>query len=376
MQNFSIDGFLKELEEIVNIDSGSSTAGGVAKVADKMEEKYKGLGLNVIRHDFSSKAGPCLEVRTYPGEDIDVLLVGHMDTVFPEGTVEDRPFSIKGDSAYGPGVMDMKSGLLSIFYVVKDLLSKNSKLKICVAMNNDEEIHSLSSKDWLMELAKISKYAFVMEPGRKGGELVNSRKGVASYIVKIKGRAAHAGVAPQDGINAVHEISLWISELMKLNNYEIGTSLSVGVVKGGTATNVVPDYAECHIDTRFIHMSENKKIEDTLEKLKNSPFLEGAQAEILYDGKRPPMALDEKAEKLMKVVEKAGEETGFQVNWVSTGGGSDANFISYMGCPVLDGMGPTGDRAHSSDEVMVISSVEPKINLSIRTLELIEEMLY
>ena len=222
MKHFDLNEYLEKLEDIVNIDSGSKMPDGVSRIADYFEALYKELGLSVIRRRFSEAAGPCLEIHNGPEEDrIDLLLVGHMDTVFPAGTAAERPFRREGDCAYGPGSVDMKCGLVSIYYLMKELLSLGTALNICIAMNSDEEISSNYSKEWLKSLARRSDYAFVMEPGRKNGEYVSERKGLAKYEVQVTGIAAHAGVAPQNGARAIHEQAHRVEEIIKLNNNEI-----------------------------------------------------------------------------------------------------------------------------------------------------------
>lgn len=369
MKYFNLDKYLEELECLVNIDSGSRIPGGTGKIADYLETQYKNLGLSVIRHKFSEEAGPCLEIRNKPEtEKIDVLLSGHMDTVFPEGTAEKRPFSRKGNYAYGPGVADMKCGLVSMLYLVKEMLEEKMDLSFCIALNSDEEISSNYSKEWLKQLAQKSEYAVVMEPGRKNGEYVCERKGLAKYHVEARGIAAHAGVAPQDGASAIHELAHLILEITKLIDYEKGTSVNVGTISGGTGANVVSAYAECLIDTRFDIIEEKEKIERALEELRRNPVDSRVVITCTREGFRPPMTMTDKTRGLMRLMDEKGTAKGMAMKWVKTGGGSDGNFIAFEGCAVIDGAGPAGEGVHSDSEVMHIDTIENRLEILVETI--------
>lgn len=374
VSEFLVEEFLQELETLVNIDSGSRIPGGTGKIADYFEEKYKGLGLSVTRRQPDQELGPCLEIHSRePAAAIDLLLVGHMDTVFPMGTAAERPFTRKGNLAYGPGIMDMKAGLLFGYYLVKYLMESGVNLSFCVALNSDEEISSVSSQEWLKGLARKSTYAFILEPGRKNGEFVSERKGLARYVAEFRGIAAHAGVAPQDGASAIHELGRWIPALIELNNYEIGTSLNVGTITGGTAANVVCDYAKCQIDTRFCSIEESDKISAAFDKLCAAPFDSRVTVSVKQEGFRPPMTCTEKAVNLLNLLKETGDTMGVPVQWVSTGGGSDGNFIAFEGCTVVDGAGPSGEGAHSNQEFLHVDSIKPRLELLYKTILKLEK---
>ncbi|MEG2935442.1 MAG: M20 family metallopeptidase, partial [Clostridium sp.] len=324
---------------------------------------------SVIRHHFSEEVGPCLEIRNRPeAEKIDVLLSGHMDTVFPEGTVEKRPFRREGNYAYGPGVADMKCGLVSMLYLVKEMLEEKMDLSFCVALNSDEEISSNHSKEWLKKLAQKSEYAVVMEPGRKNGEYICERKGLAKYHVEARGIAAHAGVAPQDGASAIHELANLILEITKLTDYEKGTSVNVGTISGGTGANVVSAYAECLIDTRFDAIEEQERIERALEELRVNPVDSRVTITYTREGFRPPMTMTEKTRRLMNWMDEKGIDHGMPMKWVKTGGGSDGNFIAFEGCAVIDGVGPSGEGFHGERENLQIDTIEKRLEVALETI--------
>ncbi len=370
MSNLNKEQYLEELKYLVNIDSGSHTPEGVKKVAEFFRDKYNALGLKAELLQFSEKAGPCLQVTNSDKCEYDVLLVGHMDTVFPEGTVKARSFKIDGDKAYGPGVIDMKSGLLSMYYAIEYLV-KNDKLagkSICVFQNSDEEISSAYSNPKITELSKVSKAAFVLEPARPNGALVKERKGLAKYNIELIGKAAHAGVDPKSGISAINELAHWITELHSLTDFVIGTTLNVGVVSGGTVANVVAEHATAQVDLRYKIPSEIDRVESKIEELIQNPKTVGIKATAIKAGHRPPMNMSPESEKLIELVKEVAKDLNMELDFVGTGGGSDANFISAMGVPVLDGMGPVGGGSHGVNEYIEISSIEPRLNLLINTL--------
>ncbi|MCT4620816.1 MAG: M20 family metallopeptidase [Marinisporobacter sp.] len=357
--------YLKNLEVMVNQDSGSKDPEGISKIALFMGDLYTKMEWMVKVHKFHEEAGPCLEIRNNHEDSIDLLLIGHMDTVFPKGTAKERPFNIKGDLAFGPGVVDMKSGLLSMYYALKSLNLKDLEKEpsICVALNSDEEISSRFSRSWIESLARKSKYAFVLEPARKNGALVKERKGILKYNIDFKGVAAHAGVNPQDGISAITELGHWIIELNKLNNFEAGTTLNVGVISGGSAPNVVAERANAIVDIRFKSEDELRKVEETVENLRKIPKLEGMKVDVTKLGFRPPLNPSEETKALYRMVDGIANDLGIDIEWVATGGGSDANFTAALGVPTVDALGPIGGGAHGVDEYLEIPSIEPRLEM-------------
>lgn len=365
---FDLNEYLSELELLVNIDSGSRVPGGTAKVADYFERKYVELGLDVKRTATNDFGAPMLEIRNSSEVDrLDLLLMGHMDTVFPDGEAVRCPFHIDGEFAYGPGVADMKSGLLSTYYLVKNLIENGVDIDFCVLINSDEEISSVDSQQRISEVASRSDVTFVMEPGRKNGAYVNERKGLARYRVEVQGVAAHAGIAPQDGANAINEAAHMIFEMESLNHYEIGTSVNVGKISGGTSANVVCDFVECMVDTRFDSIEEHHKIEETFRSFVEKPRNPRTTVTITREGFRPPMCKTEKTENLMRLMNEKGAELGIDMKWTKTGGGSDGNFAAFVGSTVIDGAGPVGDGAHSPKEVMKIDTIEPRLRILYET---------
>ncbi|MGF1686240.1 M20 family metallopeptidase [Photobacterium japonica] len=362
--NFSLPDYLEELRPLINVDCGTLTKDGIEVIANQMEQKYLDLGWHVKRVDCGI-AGTGLEVRNKPeAENIDVMLIGHMDTVFPVGTVAARPMTFDEKRAYGPGVSDMKSGLLNIVYMLREMDKATlDKLSICVCMNPDEEIGSLHSEEWLKSVAVNAKNVLVAEAARADGSLVKARKGMARYRLTFAGKAAHAGNDPQNGRSAITEMANWILAVNALTNFETGTTLNVGVVKGGAGANIVPDHAEAVVDVRFWDNDEYAAADATLRALTETPFVEGVQITVDREAHKPSMVPSEKTHALMALVEEAGREEGIDITWQEVGGGSDANLTAVMGIPTLDGLGPVGAGFHSADEYLDLESIAPRIQL-------------
>lgn len=362
--NFDLEKYIEELETMVNQDSGSEYPEGVGVIASFLKEKYDNLGWITKLHHLDESVGPCLEIKNKDTDEFDVLLIGHMDTVFPQGTAVERPFKIEGNRAYGPGVVDMKASLLSIYYAMEQLSAGTDEMpSICILHNSDEEISSRSSRPLIEELAKKSKFALILEPARKNGALVNGRKGLAKFAIEFNGVAAHSGVNPQDGISAINELGNWIVELHKLTDYEIETTVNVGIVSGGTKANVVAANAKAEVDLRFKIPTELERVENKFKELLENPFTKGIEVNVKRIGYRPPMNPTKEAEVLYNKVNELGENLGIDIQWVFTGGGSDANFTAALGVPTIDGMGPVGGDSHGINEYLEIDTVEPRLNL-------------
>ena len=361
----SLATYLQELEFLVNIDSGTTDIAGVTQMAEWMAGQYRTLGWHVEQADLGPAVGPGVMATNKPGaEHFDVLLVGHLDTVFPHGTAAVRPFTVEGDIARGPGVADMKSGLLSMLYALRHLEAETrERLAICVVLNPDEEVSSVHSHAWIGTYAKRSDCVLVFEGARADGSLVKARKGVGIYEIEVKGVAAHAGNDHQKGRSAVVELAHWILALSPLTDYAAGTTVNVGIVKGGTVSNVVPETAYAKVDIRFWKTSEFERVEQTLKALQQTPFTPDVRVELGRRSFKPAMELSAGSEALMAVVETAAAAVGEDIGWVAVGGGSDANYTSALGVPSLDGFGPIGGNYHGEKEFLRLDSVIPRIRM-------------
>jgi len=363
--SFQLSRYITELEQIVNIDSGSQDVEGIAKVAEFFNQKFLKLGWKVALHNFDPLAGPCLEITNSEKDHYDILVMGHMDTVFKKGTAAQRPFVIKNGKGYGPGIVDCKAGLLSTYYALSTLQQEGEleNASICVAFNCDEEISSQYSRSWLEALSKKSDYVLVVEAARASGNLVNKRKGVGRYKIEINGVAAHSGVDHEKGRSAVEELAHWILALHGKTNYETGTTVNVGVVSAGTAVNVVAEQAKAEVDIRVYDVAEGEAIDRLLKELAAKPKVAGVTVTVTGGMTRPPMIPSTETLKLCKAVDEIGLKSNIEFGWTATGGGSDGSFAAILGIPTIDGLGPVGGGAHGPNEYLVVDSVEPRFHL-------------
>lgn len=362
---FSLDKYLAELTPLINLDCCSLHQPGIAKVAELIAAKYDAMGGWQIKRIDCGPAGIGLEIRNRPeAEQIDVMLVGHMDTVFPVGTAAVRPMHVEEGRAYGPGVSDMKSGLLNIVYALRSLSAEvRDSLSICVCMNPDEEIGSLHSYTWLESVAKQARQVLVAEAARADGALVKARKGMARYRIDFTGKAAHAGNDPQKGRSAISELGHWILALDALTDFDRGTTLNVGIVQGGDGANIVPAQASAVVDVRFWDNLAYQQIDDHLLTLSERPYIDGVSIRLTREAHKPAMTPSAGTQELMALVEECGETLGIPIHWQAVGGGSDANLTAALGIPTLDGLGPIGAGFHSEEEYLDLASIEPRIAL-------------
>lgn len=367
----NLDDYLEELRELVSVDSGTLTPDGVTRVARLMEKKYASIGWHTELKDLGDTVGKGLFATNKPGAaKFDALLVGHMDTVFREGTAAERPMTMDGGFAYGPGVADMKSGLLNMFWTVKGLEKVDSdRLAIAVALNPEEETGSNTAKKWLMELAKESRVAFIFEAARgEGGQMVKARRGMGRFLLTFAGAAAHAGNEPEKGRSAIHEMAHCIVALTELADKEKGTSINVGLVSGGEAANVVAPLASATLDVRFWRNEEFERVQKAIEALCRKSRTPDITISARFESAFPAMTQTPAAAKYMKLVEECGATMGVKIIWQESGGASDGNHIAVLGVPVLDGFGPVGGFFHSTKEFLELASIIPRITLARETL--------
>ncbi len=363
------DQFLQDLETLVNVDSGSGHAPGLVAVARFFQERFDRLGWHTRALEFDGGAAPCLEVvnrKGHPATDrFDFLFLGHMDTVFPAGTARQRPFSIRDGRAWGPGVCDMKAGLVTVLHAAEALQHAGvaDDLSVCIAFNSDEEIGSRASRPWFEGLAAKSRRVLVFEPCRSTGQRVLQRKGVADFDILCHGRAAHAGVEPEKGANAVLELAHQVLAVTGFARPTEGTTVSVTTIAGGTAGNVIPDFAQAGFDVRIASLEEARRIEASFQNISVSGKADGVRVEVRGEINRMPMVPSEATWRLWEQIARIGESLGLEMKLISTGGGSDGNFTAAMGVPTIDAMGPRGGRAHSADEYLEVDSVVPNTHL-------------
>jgi len=358
--------YLKQLEYLVNIDSETFDVEGVNKVADYFSTAFKNFDWIVEEHQpKDNKMGKCLICKNREADRYDLLMIGHIDTVFKRGTSANRPFKIVGDKAFGPGVADMKQGSLMMCYLIKELPKEiNDKLNIVVVFNPDEEAGSVFSKEIYSKYAKISDYAFVYEASNENTGICTARKGSVVFDVEFIGKAGHCAYVDKNGaVSAVHEMGKWIAEFDSMMNLSIGTTVNVGLASGGVRRNVVADNAKITVDIRYQQSSERQKFLDLVERLTKNANEKGIKINV-KTREKPSFIPSEKAITYVKHIEQLAKNNGFDFKHALRGGVSDANFISQYGAICLDGLGPSGNLAHCYDEYMIVSSIMPYFELS------------
>ena len=294
----------------------------------------------------------------WPGAKAKQLLVlGHYDTVYASGTLAKMPFRISGEKAFGPGVFDMKAGIVLALFALDALLQTKTPVnkQIVFLWTSDEEIGSESSRKLLESEAKRSDAVFVLEPslGPKG-LIKTARKGVGEAELIVHGKASHAGLAPEKGVNAVHELALQISKILQWNDPKRGVSVNADVIRGGTRVNVIAEEAGATIDLRALRISDMQSIEKKLRALK--PFLPGAKLEIHGGFSRAPLERKHSAA-LYARAKILAKQIGVKLGEATVGGGSDGNFTAALGIPTLDGLGAVGDGAHSANEHIYVKKL-------------------
>ncbi len=378
MSKYDIGKFLQDLENLVNIDSHSSDFEGMEKVVAYLEKEFQTPMWHITRPDCGAGCAKPLQIANTADENYDVVLCCHIDTVFQKGTVANRPYSVKNNVAYGPGVSDMKSCCLQAVYVAKELEAMGAldKLKICLAFNTEEEVGSTNVRPWLEKLGGNTKYCLVMEAARANGARVLERKGVQHYIVDFTGRAAHAGNNHADGRSAINEMAYWILELAKLTDYESGLTVNTGVVTGGQSYNAVAAKAHMDIDVRIVDKKQVEIIDAALEKLTLHAKAADISVEVKHPVNQPPMASTAETAELVALIDEASRMYGMSTEWVKAGGASDGNYMSGAGACTVDGIGPVGAGGHSEDEYLELDSIEPSLKVLEKVLLDLQAKLY
>jgi glutamate carboxypeptidase len=367
---YRYDAFVDALREMVNVDCGSYTPDGVNRVADACQARFEASGWAVERRrhrpgDGEVALGDLVIGRLDGTGGPRVLMIGHTDTVFDPGTAAERPFAIDGDRATGPGVSDMKGGLLLGFFAVEVLREAgfDGFASITYVCNPDEEIGSPWSHDVIEAEARRADAAFVLEGARENGDIVSARKGVSDYTIEIVGRAAHAGVEPERGRSAILEAAHKIVALHALNGRWPGVTVNAGVVRGGTRTNVVAERCTIEVDVRSPTASSLVEVESAVEAIASSHTVPDVAVRVSGGSWHRPMEKGEGGARLAALAAAVADELGFELRDAATGGASDANTTSAAGAPTLDGLGPVGGDDHGPKEWLDLTSVVPRIAL-------------
>lgn len=347
------------LIQLVNIDSPSDDKPSLDRQSEFIASRLRKLGADVEILQ-QSEAGNHIKATWGQGAG-STLMLCHMDTVWPVGTAAERPASIVGERLFGPGSEDMKGGIVVTLFAMQALIELNllpADRKITLLLNSDEEIGSNTSRRAIEEEALKHSRVFVMEPALPSGACKTRRKGVGDFTVRIKGRAAHAGADHARGVNAIEELARQVIVIQGFTNYESGTTVNVGVMQGGSRSNVVPEEAWAEVDVRIEKLEEGSKIEALMYGLK--PVDPRTTIEVSGKINRPPMERGQKTVELYGRLKAIAADMGMEIDEASTGGASDGNFTAALGVPTLDGMGVVGDNGHALEEYALISSLSER----------------
>lgn len=345
---------LETVEALVRAESPSTDKRAVDRCGLEVARRLADLGAEVERLPQRERGD---HVRaTFDGDGPQVMMLGHFDTVWDVGQLAVMPFRHEGGRLHGPGIYDMKAGLAAAMLAVRALRElSRPRPRVVMLFTSDEEIGSDTSRSAIEDNARRSRAVLVMEPSLPGGGVKTSRKGVGEFELTVHGLSAHAGIAPEKGANAVHELAHQITRLQSLQNLEHGLSVNVTVVAGGARTNVIPDRASARIDVRVPTMADAERIASMIHALK--PVLAGTRLEIAGGIGRPPLERRDGVVALYEEARACARELGKDLAEGGTGGGSDGNFTAALGVPTLDGLGPEGDGAHALHEHVVTADI-------------------
>jgi len=361
-----------EIRELVERESASGEESCLNEIANFVAGQLQALGakIDLFAHPgFGSHLRACFDFgrgRSLP----KLLLIGHLDTVWPIGTLQRLPFRLTPEgTAHGPGIFDMKSGIAIAIEALRAIksLDLETQRPVTLLLTCDEEIGSKTSRPLVEEEANNASAALVLEPPVTGGIVKTGRKGIGTFTIRVLGRAAHAGLDPGKGINAIVELAHQTLRLDALNDYERGVTISVGLCKGGTALNVVPAEATAKADVRFWTPEDGERIVREIQLLK--PVLAEARLEITGGINRPPMPRSEKNIALYEHARRLAAEIGFDLKDRVVGGGSDGNFTAAMGVATLDGLGVDGAGAHAEHEHIIVSDIPTRATLLTRLIQ-------
>jgi glutamate carboxypeptidase len=353
------EGMLQTLRELVERESPSQDKVAVDRLGEFVAAEFKRVGGQVIVHP-AAPAGDNLQVE-FParaGGGPPVLLLGHLDTVWEVGTLNAMPFEVREGRAWGPGVFDMKSGITQMIYALAALREVRGSLKrrVTVLLNSDEEVSSESSRALIEGLARRSAAVLVCEPAHGlEGALKTSRKGVGQYLLRVTGRAAHAGLDYEKGASAIAELARQITRLEKFTDVKRGVTVNVGVIRGGTRTNVIAGEAVAEVDVRIQRPDDARRLERKFRSLK--PLDRRCRLEVSGGIERPPMPRSPAVAHLFGLAKGVARSLGLELKEAAVGGGSDGNFTAALGIPTLDGLGGVGEGAHARHESVLVAEL-------------------
>jgi glutamate carboxypeptidase len=360
------DAILADIRSVVEIESPSRNVAGVNRMVEAIVRLFESTGASCERQPTTATLGDILRVRCDPARNVPgILVLSHMDTVHPVGTLAGKlPYRREGDRVYGPGIYDMKGGLVIAIAAFRRIAQarRRTPLPITFLFTPDEELSSPASRSVIEREAKAHRYVLVTEPAREGGKIVTARKGIGAFVIHARGRPAHAGGNPEKGRNAVVAMAEIALAIEGLSDRVRGITTNVGLIHGGTARNTVAEDCTIEVDLRFRDRVSATEMEAKILALKSSR----PDIATTVTGKitRPPFARDRNVDLVFEHASAIAKEIGFTLESAPlVGGGSDGNFTVEMGIPTLDGLGVDGDGAHTNDEHLFFSSIEPRTRL-------------
>jgi glutamate carboxypeptidase len=362
---------------LVEQESMSREAEATRRIAEALGEKLASIGATVDLIDDRLYGSTLVARFAGPGnappqqEEKQLLVVGHLDTVWPIGTLAARPFKVEGDRAFGPGIFDMKAGVMLATFAMRAIkeLGNATRRAVTLLMTCDEETGSVFSREVIDDEARNAHAALVLEPPIPGGTVKTARKGVGEFELIIHGRPAHAGNELRAGVSAITELANQVLAINKLNDFERGSTVNVGVVRGGVLSNVVAAEARAFVDMRFRTVEDGQRITEAMMNLR--PVIDGARIEVHGGINRPPLVRTSATGKLFECARRLASDIGLDLKEGSVGGGSDGNFIAVHGVPVLDGLGVDGAGAHAEHEHIIITDIPRRAALLTRLIETI-----
>ncbi|EED69926.1 M20 family metallopeptidase [Comamonas testosteroni] len=364
------DDYVRQLESLVNIDSGSYHKAGVSKVLDWVAGYLDGLGIEVQRLQDGGRL-VCVRATVHPGasRERSALLLGHCDTVFPEGEAQRRPFRVDGPVAYGPGVADMKAGVLMNAYLLQAWQAMGDKgTTLSALFTCDEEIGSPQSGAFIEATCRQHRYAFNSEPGRPNGNVVVGRKGGVFFDVQVQGKAAHAGANFYSGISAISALAKKIQSMEQLIDPDEGITLNVGLIRGGLSVNTVAPSAVAGVDLRIHTMAQRERCLSEVARI-CATSLQGETASWSVRGEFKPFVQSEGSRLLAEKYLEISVTEGIAVKGEVTGGCSDSGIAAECGCDVICAVGPSGGGFHTPEEYVRLDSVVGKATVLFRTLK-------
>ncbi len=349
---------LRTLVEHESPSNDKKALDGLGRLLERELEKT-GATVEVVHRDAAGDHLVASWDLRHRGKEGQVLLLGHMDTVWQVGELARRPFRIEGARAYGPGAYDMKAGIVIGIYAMKALreLGIGTELRTVFILNSDEEVHSRTSRALIQEQSARSSYVLGLEPKYPSGTITTSRKSVSTLTLEVTGKASHAGAAPERGASAIHELAHQVLKLHQLTDMSRGTTVIAGIISGGTRANIVPAYARAVIDVRYALPEEGERVRKALAGL--APVTPGTSLRLVPGEERPLWARTAQSAALLKRAQAIAAGLGLNLREESSGGVSDANFAGATGIPTLDGLGADGDGAHAEDEYADLSTLVP-----------------